>query len=225
MEDEKAEETEKVLSGEILQDARRRAERVVKRAEREGEKVLERARREAEGFRENLLSHADRRIARERRVFDAGLDLEERMLRLKAQGELLDEVFAEALKRLRQHHGFDYPSVLGNLAAEGILAMTGDAFVLRLRKDDLKTLKNTLPREVQTLVRERSGRKVSVTVTENAAPIEVGVVIESADGRQRFDNSFAGRLRRMQHELRFRLAELIFGTPEVPAGAPKDTRK
>lgn len=214
MPEKKDEEVEKVLSEEILSDARRRAERTVKRAERSGGKILDRAKSEAEKVRGRVLGQAEARVQRERHTFDSTLALEERMRRLKAQGGLLDEVFARALERLEARDGFDYPRVLRELAVEAVLAMTGDAFVLRLGGDDLKSMKGKLPAEVAAAVREASGRKVRVSAAEGPAPITGGVIVESADGGQRFDNSFAGRLRRMTDELRFEVAGVLFGADD-----------
>ena len=214
MPDKKDEEVEKVLSEEILSDARRRAERTIKRAERSGGKILDRAKDEAEKVRDRVLEQAETRMERERHTFDSTLTLEERMRRLKAQGELLDEVFARALEHLEGRDGVDCPRVVRELAVEAVLAMTGDAFVVRLGPDDLKSMKGKLPAEVAAAVHEASGREVRVSAAERAAPITGGVIVETADGRQRFDNSFAGRLRRMADELRFEVAQVIFGADD-----------
>ena len=223
MEDRKREDVGKVLSEEILADARRRAERTVKRAEREGKKLVDRVVKQAEAVRRRVLERGKERIERERQVSDSGLALEERMCRLKALGELLDEVFAEAMTRLLERRNRKYKALVTELAVEAVLAMTGDAFVLHLGKKDLASIKRGLRGEVTAAVREMSGRTVQVTIANAAAPIDAGVVVESADGRQRFDNSFAGRLERMKDDLRFEVAEVILGdADEAQTAAGED---
>ncbi len=226
--EEQTKDTEKVLSDEILTDARRRAERTVKRAETEGRKLLEQALAEAGAAGDAERREVERRLARDRQVFEASLLQEERMRRLAAQGKLIDEAFAEALKRLASREGGNYPKVVRDLAVEAILAMRGDAFVLRLAKTDADALRPGLPGEVAAAVREKSGRAVTVTVSGEAGAFDAGVVVEAADGRQRVDNSFAGRLRRLRGELRFDVADALFGPPVSPGtgkedGTPKDT--
>ncbi|HUW57212.1 MAG TPA: V-type ATP synthase subunit E family protein [Planctomycetota bacterium] len=219
--DKTQEDVEKVLSGEILADARRRGERTVKRAEREGRKLVDRVVKQAQAVREQVLERAQTRLERERQVFDSTIALEERMRRLKAQGTLLDEVFREAMTRLAERRDVDYRAVLRDLAAEAVTAMTGDAFVLHLNKADLASATRGLRTDVTAAVREMSGRTVQLTVADDPADIEAGVVVESADGRQRFDNSFAARLERMSDVLRFEVAEILFGSaPDetTPAG-------
>jgi len=208
--EDKANTPENVLSDEILSDAKRRADRTVNRAEREGKKLVERAVKQAEAVRDRALAVAKARLTREEQVFASALTLEERMRRLKAQGMLLDEVLDRAAERLRSRSGFDYPALVRKLAVEGVVAMTGDAFVLRLAEADRDAMAKTLPDEVAAAVATETGRDVKVTLADAPAAIDDGVHVESADGRQHVDNTFAGRLRRMRDELRFEIAALLF---------------
>ena len=219
MEDEKQQEVEKVLSEEILADARRRAERTVKRAEREGQKLVDDVVKRAEAVRRRVLERGKRRVEREQQMADSALALDERMCRLKGQGVLLDEVFTRAMTRLVEGRQPDYKAVVTELAVEGVLAMTGDEFVLHLGEKDLSSIKRGLCAEVSEAVRERSGRTVQLHIADAAAPIDAGVMVEGADGRQRFDNSFAGRLQRMKGELRFEVAQFILGAGDETQGA------
>jgi len=214
--EEQAKNSEKVLSEEILADARRRAERTVKRAEAEAAKLVEQALAEARAAGEVETRAVEKKLARERLVFDASLQLEERMRRLNVQGALIDEAFASALEKLRSRKGFDYRRVVRDLAVEAVLAMPGDAFVLRLAKGDLDAMRGSLPGEVAAEARAKGGRGVTVSVSEAHGGFDAGVVVETADGRQRVDNSFAGRLRRLRGALRFEIADLLFGKEEEP---------
>lgn len=238
MENKEHQDVEKILIEEILADARRKAERTVSRAEREGEKLVEGAAKDAETLREHVLHETQERIGRERRVSLSSLRLEERMRRLKTQGELIEEVFAQALGRLKGEQRDrragetgkippltsspapkDPATVVRRLAVEAVLAMSPDAsgFVLHLTERDLESMKNTLPDEVAAAVRQESGREVHVTTAPTARPIEGGVIVETEDGRERVDNSFVTRLSRMKEELRFDIAELLFPEKE-PTG-------
>ena len=218
MSEDKANTPEDVLSDEILSDAKRRADRTVKRAEREGKKLVDRAVKQAETVRDRALETSNARLAREKGVFASGLALEERMRRLKAQGALLDEVFDRAAERLKDRDGVNTAAVVLKLAVEGVLAMTGDAFVLRLNAKDLEAMGSTLPGEVIAGVRQAGGRDVTIAASADDA-VDGGVLIESADGRQRVDNTFAGRLRRLKKDLRFEIAGLLFEDVSSPEPA------
>ncbi len=215
--EEQSKENEKVLSDEILADARRRAERMASRAEAEARKLVEESVAQARAVADAEARDVEAKLARERQVFDASLRLEERMRRLAVQGRLIDEAFAKALERLRSREGYDYRAVLRRFAVEAIASMRGDAFVLHLARADHDAMRGALPAETAAAVRETSGRAVTVTAAERPGPFEGGLVVESADGRQRVDSSFAGRLRRMRDDLRFDVADVLFGE-QGPAG-------
>ena len=134
------------------------------------------------------------------------------MRRLKAQGALIDETLDAALARLRAREGFDYARVLATLAAEAVLAMPGDAFVLRLAPRDVETMgRDDVTARVSAAVQETSGRDVTISVEPAGAAVQGGVVVETASGDRRVDNSFAGRLARMKDDLRFAVADVLFG--------------
>jgi len=214
--EEKTKDSEKVLSDEILADARRRGERAVKRAEADAKKLIEQALAEAKAVGDAALADVERRLARERQVFDASLLHDERMRRLAVQGRLLDETFDRALERLRSREGCDYRAVVVNLAVEAIGEIGGDAFVLRPDAADLESMGATLPADAAASARRKIGRDVTVTAGPAAGRGIAGIIVESADGRRRVDNSFAERLRRMRDDLRFDVADVLFGS-ESPA--------
>jgi V/A-type H+-transporting ATPase subunit E len=207
-------EAEDVLSDEILTDAKKRGERTVKRAERDGKKVVDRAVKEAEAMRKRVLERADEQVAREQKVFESSIALEERMRRLKAQGELLEEAFGSALAKLRAREGFNYDDVFVKLAVEAIDALEGDAFVLRLSPSDVDAMKGDVARAVSAAAKKDLDRDVTLTVETARAPISGGVIVETPDGSRRVNNSFAGRLERMKDDLRFGVADVLFGKEE-----------
>ncbi len=53
--------------------------------------------------------------------------------------------------------------------------------------------------------------KTGYLITGGWSPLWLGVAERSADGRQLVDNSFATRMRRLEHELRGHIAEILFG--------------
>jgi vacuolar-type H+-ATPase subunit E/Vma4 len=223
--EKKGRDVEGLLSEEILADARRKAERTVARAQMEADRVVEQAVKSAEAVRESVLARAGTLIERERRVFDSSLRLEERMLRLKTEGGLLDEAFSRAVERLGKRDGFnDYRRLVRDLAVEAVSALTGDAFVLHLAKPDLESMRSTLPGEVAKAVRDKSGREVQLVVAGKPAAIDTGVIVTSADGARRVDNSLAARLTRARRELRFAVANVLFDESDA-AAASGETRQ
>lgn len=216
VEDKGNQDVERTLSDEILSEARRKAELAVSQAETSAREEMEKAVHEAETGRDEVLREAGRTIDHARLVHESGLRLEKRMRRLKVQGALIDEVFAAAGSRLA---GGKTPTgtVVLNLAVEAVLAMGGDAFVVRLTKADLASSKDAFPAALADEVRRKSGREIRVTVADEPVPEAAGIVVETPDGRERVDNTLAARLVRRKEEIRFDLAKLLFPEEEESA--------
>ena len=188
-----------VLRKEILADARRQAERTVRRAEHDAEDVLAQTRKEADADRASRLDAARREADRRRNLILATVPVEEARMRARQTEETLDAVRDEARERLLRRDADGYRACLVHLAAEGIARMAGDRFVLELGAADLKALGNSLADDV----RRASGRAgVEITVAPEPAGIEAGVFVRDADGRQVVDNNLAARLERLWPLLR-----------------------
>lgn len=207
-----------LLREEILADARRQAQRVVRKAEREAEALITKATAEAEAERGRRLEAARAAADNQRAVMLATVPVEiGRMRAARVERELLalrDQVRA----RLVARQGFDYGEALVRLAAEALGRMEGDAFVLELAAHDRRDFAALLTAAVPA----RAGRPhVALTVSDEPAKIEGGVIIRDPRGRQFWDNSLTARLDRLWPTLRSRIAEhLGLDTHEELSGGP-----
>jgi V/A-type H+/Na+-transporting ATPase subunit E len=206
-------DVEKALAAEILAEGRRKAALAVSQAEASARQTMEKAVQEARTQADRVLGEASRTIDHARAVSHSSLRLEERMNRIKLEGRLIEEVFAAADAQLAGGKGKTGTSVLG-LAVEAVLAMAGDAFVVRMAQADLASLKDAFPASLAEEVRNKSGREIHVTVADEPTPQAGGVIVETTDGRERVDNTFAARLARMKEEVRFDVAKLLFTEEE-----------
>ena len=217
--------SERVLSDEILKDAATKADRIRKRGQRDARKLLDDAAREAAAAAESVLEVARRRAARAAQSILATVDQEVRREQLAAQEAELDRLFESARRRLgalRQAQGgmslpnadrksYDYPAVVAALATQAIVAMGADRVTLGLAEADRAMATDAWLADVC----RRVGRDVAITVSQEPAAIDGGVVVRSADGRLLYDNSFAARLRRLRPGLRRELAAKVF-TEKTP---------
>jgi len=201
-----------VLREEILADARRQAERAVRRAEREAEDALQKARKEAEADRASRLDAARREAERRRNLILAAVPVEEARMRARRTEEVLDAIRDEARRRLAERGGEEYRRTLVRLAAEAVSNMAGERFVLELGAADLKAVGNGLADDVRKAV----GREgLQIAVAPQPADIEAGIIVRDDDGRQVVDNSLAARLERLWPALRLAIgARLVPDEPE-----------
>ena len=202
-----------VLRKEILADARRQAERTVRRAERDAEDAIQKARKEAGADRASRLDAARREAERRRNLILAAIPVEEARMRARRIEEALEAVHDETRRRLAERGpggagGEDYCRTLIRLAAEAVSIMEGERFVLELGAEDLKAVGNGLADDVRRAV-GRPG--LQIAVAPEPADIQTGVIVRDADGRQAVNNSLAARLERLWPALRLVIGARLVG--------------
>ena len=207
-----------VLRDEILADAQRQAERMIRKAERDAQGIVDKATVESRQEREAKLAAARATAEHQRALTLATVPIEIGRLRAIRVERELSALGDQVRVKLLTRQGYPYGGSLATLAAEAIAHMEGNEFVLELSPDDLRDFAATLAEAV----RERTQR-ADVTVTVGAVPADItaGVLIRDGEGRQIWDNRLDARLRRMWPLLRSRIAEQLglSGNTE-PSGEP-----
>ena len=215
---------QKVLTDEILADARRQAERSVTRAQRDAKEILDKAQAQADAERAERLAAARDEADRRRRLALATVPVEVARMRARKAEAALQTICDEARRRLGAREGFDYRETVAALAADAAGRLEGDAVVLELAAADREALGAGLADEV----RQRVGRDgLAVSIAAEAADIAGGVIVRDAEGRQVWDNSLDGRLKRLWPMLRREIAPYVApdeAGAECPA-PPSDDQK
>lgn len=192
-----------VLAAEILEDARRKSERLLAGARREAEGMLAQARSRGEQERRELVETARVDAARARERIVASVPVQRIRLHARRVEEQLASVRTQAEGRLREDGGAAVRETLVRLAAQAIEGMTGPRFVLHLAAEDQAIFGDELAAEI----RRRCGRPEAVLeAAAEPAPIRGGIIVSDPESRQAWDNSFEARMRRWWPELRRELA-------------------
>jgi vacuolar-type H+-ATPase subunit E/Vma4 len=210
-----------VLRDEILADAQRQAERMIRKAERDAQAIVDKAAAESRQERETKLAAARAAAEHQHVLTLATVPVEIGRLRAIRVERELSALRDQVRTTLLARQGYPYGESLTVLAAEAIACMEGNEFILELSQDDLREFGATLVEAV----RKRIGR-ADVAVSVRAAPeditdITAGVLIRDGQGRQIWDNSLDARLRRMWPLLRSKVAQQL-GLPgnAEPSGEP-----
>lgn len=194
-------EQEDKLRQEIIGDARTKADRLVKRAKRDTEKLVATARERQEKSRQVRVKEAELRADGHVRAILAGIDHEILTHWLRRREVVIEDVLAEACARGERGEGVD---VCRSLLAqfEDAAAQVGPGpLVVRLRPADVARL----PAESVAAALPRLFGSGAATSSVEIVPdptIAGGLVVGSADGRRRCDNTYAARLRRLRGQLR-----------------------
>lgn len=192
-------DNENKLGQEILDDARRKAGQILDKAGREAAKLLAAARERQLALRAEKTAAAEKTAGEKIQTLRAVLEVEKRRQHLLSREEVIRAVLAKAAETVRDGAGIDRIRSLTELLREAASAVDSRDVLVRMRPDDIALLGE------KTVVEIAAGAAGRVTVTPDPS-LEGGAVVDTADGKRRFDNSPAARRQRLEKKLRPRIA-------------------
>lgn len=159
--------------------------------------------------RETLAAKARAERLYRQGVQAAEIRLQEELDRLR--WTLVQSVLEDVTARLAQvteDNGLYIPLLKGYLA-RGARAIEREELVARVAARDLPRL---APRWEEFVTETAPGKRIALS----PQPLQIlgGLLLESADGRIRVDNTFEGRLERLQAEVHRAVAEHLFASAE-----------
>lgn len=175
-----------------LSEGRTQALAILESSERESKeavaKILETSVKQAESLRRQMLGAAE---------------MESRNGQLRTLEEAVNEVFAAASKRLAKQTPAAQEESLSRLLSEGAETI-GESAEVSCNAGDRKI--------VTSLVRKLGKGPVKLIVDGKAIQTVGGVVLTTAKGGVRFDNTYEARLERMRPTLRKEVAGILGGS-------------
>jgi vacuolar-type H+-ATPase subunit E/Vma4 len=194
-------DNENKLRQELLADAQRQAEQAMGRARAAATNALAVVREEQAQVREKRLQEAQLEAEARARAITARIrhEVQRRWLMLREEG--LERLFAEVLPRLERGDGIDRQRSLRQLLQEALEALGPMAVKVRLNPDSAALLTAEALAAVCSLAWPNATPPPRVERAIDAG-LRPGVVVESADGRLVFDNTYATRLERLRGPLR-----------------------
>ena len=191
-----------VLSEEILAEARRECDEIIRRAQQESASLLAAAAAEADKIRREKLDAARAEAARRSELMLATIPVEAGRLRSARIEAILENIREEARRQLLARK-FDYRETVVALAADAIRRMPGADFVLKISAADYAAFGDKLAEEI----RQRAGRSaLNLVISADPAMTDGGVMVQDAEGIRIWDNRLLSRLERLWPELRRQIA-------------------
>jgi V-type H+-transporting ATPase subunit E len=198
-------ESIEMLSQAVMREAQTEAEQILSQTREDARKILEDAQEQAQAERKVILERASQEEERTRRQAIAAAQIKARTLQLKKREEILNKVFKEARQQLSSLQQWsDYDRIVRNLLREALIRLeTGSALI----QADEVTLQSLTDEALEEISKELDVKlQVKGTLEQG-----IGVVVETEDGRRRFDNTLEVRLDRMQDTLRASVYRLLVG--------------
>ena len=194
-----------LLTQAVMSEARAEADQVLSDARAKADAIRQRAQEQATAEREQILERASQEADRIRRQAIAMAQIQARMLELEQREKLLDKVFEAARQQLPTVQQWsDYDQIAYQLLHEALIRLEAGAALVRADETTQQLLTGSL------LDRISKEQEIKLQVGK---PLEqgTGVVVETEDGRRRYDNTLTVRLSRMQDALRSSVYRLLMG--------------
>ncbi len=192
------------LGREILADATKLADQALAKARKEAEALLAAVRSRQQTLRAERLAAAESASADRIRTLQAVHEVDKRRRSALSRESVVQAILEEAARQVLARDGIDRRRSLLGLLAEAAAAVGSPRLTIRMAPADIALAGETALLET---ARRAAGSGPDDPVEFAGDPaLEGGVVVETADGRRRFDNSPAGRGRRLAKQLRPRLA-------------------
>jgi V/A-type H+-transporting ATPase subunit E len=194
-----------MLERAILVEAREEADQLQVEAKGKAEAIRGRAQEQAEAERKAILDRANQDAERLRSQATATAQLKSRSTQLEHREKLLDGVFEEVKKQLGTvTKRPDYDAIAALLLREALTELRVHKAEVRADEATQKALKKGALDEV---AKELKGEFTLAGVLEEGS----GVVVDAADGKIHYDNTFETRLSRLQNTLRSSVYKLLMG--------------
>ena len=206
--------------GGVVGDVGTLRDRILKQAQEESSEILDRARRVAERDLVYAKEEADEIVSQQRakmgptaemvgRKTIVDVEMEARRKLLEKKEDLVSRIFAEAESRLEELRGSKtYMDMLTKLIAEGVASM-GAGATIEFGEKDRDIFTPEAISSIESRVTTSLGTDLQLKFQCVGEHISSGVRIRSKDGRVIIDNSFSNRLRILKEELRGEVAEML----------------
>ncbi|MEM2942013.1 MAG: V-type ATP synthase subunit E family protein [Candidatus Bathyarchaeia archaeon] len=207
------EPTQNRLISKILGDAREEARSIIEDAKKSAERLLEQRNREAEERArkacQEIIKSAEDEV--ENIIHRESVDaiIKTRLILLSEKRKIIDDVFKRAEQRLREFTEDEaYPEMLERLIEEAAIAAGGGRLEILLNKADSR---RKLPiKEIAKRVSSKLGVETTLETSDKPIDSYGGVIISSADGRTKADNTLASILERTRRRLEPEIARILF---------------
>lgn len=189
-------ENAQMICSRIREESSEEAEFLLGKAHKERERILSEASKEAQDRARAILLAAEKEVAQTRERIFSTVTMEKRRVDLEARSLFIADVIAGVKKEAESFRGsLDYVEFLRKAVLEGIKIVDdkkAQVFYSHLDEGAISQL-NDLPMEFK---KSDFG--------------QIGVIVQSQDGRLLFDNRFSARLKRAYDEIYMKLLKEAF---------------
>ena len=200
------------IKSHIEKETELEVQEIIQKAEDEARTIIEETRKRAATIRgEQEQKRTQENLSKERSELSI-LRISQKAKTSQVKAKLLDRTFEEAQKRIneltRDPSSPTCKELLTELVVEGVSKMKGSKFVIQSNQATGDLLKKNL-KEISKRTSEIKGEEVELKILPNPAT-PPGVIIQSTDEVEYFNNTLGSRLTGARERLRGEIYDLLF---------------
>jgi len=187
------------------------------KARDEADRIKRAAQEKADRETERILSDGERAASLEGQRIIAETKIDVRRKRMGAQEEAIAASFEGAKKALEElaedgrRDNFVYQDIMFNLIASASEIVAGNKLELVFNQRDSRTFNKHLLGELTAFVRKRTGRDISLAITDETIQCLGGVVVKDVERQVEVDHTLETKLDRLRESVRVDVAKILFG--------------
>lgn len=180
----------------IEKETKSEIEEIQRKAVNEGNQIVEESKKKAQTIiEEQKHKMTQEKLTRERSEL-AILRMKQNTELVKTKSEWLDSAFDEAQKKLfellKDTNSLTYKKFLNDIVVEGIVSVKGSKFIIQSNQKTNDLLKKNSATIIKSASKAK-GENIDLKFEQNP-DIRIGVIIQSDDERQYYNNTLEARL-------------------------------
>jgi vacuolar-type H+-ATPase subunit E/Vma4 len=202
-------ENAEAICAKIQQDADAEVRQLLERARTQSQSILDEARGASEAGKAAALHALDKEIEKVRDRILSTLNLEKKRLILDGKQAFVENVLAE-VKRAAVKFRADnaYPGFLMQAVVEGVRVLEVSNVAVYYAAADEHIFSEGFVKKASGLCAAALNKPCSLTLNKSDFK-DLGVIINSEDGRMMYDNRFLARLERMYEDIYMELLKEV----------------
>jgi len=188
------------------------AEEIIEEAEEQAKKIVAEAEEKAAQIKKQKMREVSEKL-REREASELALTkLEGRKKILNVKSQLVEEALAKSMEKLKEIGNSEkqqYKESLEKLIVEAATKLKGTQLQILINSKDKKFVKDNL-NELEKKISKLKGESVSLQVDEETLNTIGGVIVQTRDKRQIFNNTLEAKLARFKQEYLGELFSSLF---------------
>jgi vacuolar-type H+-ATPase subunit E/Vma4 len=198
------------ICGKIRQDAEYESQNLFAASDQKAEKILAAAKAEAEKRRLGLEQETDKEVQRIKERIFSTLNLEKKRLTLGEKDRFVEAIFEQVRKNAEEFRSSpEYKTFLEKAAIEGIKVIGQTDIEVFYSFLDEHIINDGFIKKIEGLCSDVMKQKCTVKSRKSDFK-DIGIIINSRDGRMMFDNRFLSRLNRSHEDIYMELLKEVF---------------